>query len=266
MYCVRCFSSRISSSAALAGTVTRSLTRNSMRGMADLRRSSSKYRGKGPDPDGPMNWRRFGISAGLVALMFGAGYMYKRNKEVEMERERRRSLGKASIGGPFELVDQDGKVRTNKDFLGKWLIIYFGFSHCPDVCPDELEKLVKALDIVKKSPKADPVQPLFITVDPARDDPKVLKEYLREFSDDIIGLTGNEEQVKQASKSYRVYYSAGPKLENDYIVDHTIIMYLIDAEGQFVDYYGQNKTAEEVANGIILSMAKNRAIKSKNWL
>lgn len=214
------------------------------------------------DKHGPLNWRRFWISGAIVGSLFGAAYLYKREKELEMEKERQRSLGKAAIGGPFELVDQDGKTRTNKDFLGQWVVLYFGFSHCPDVCPDEMEKMVKALELIKKQTK-EKVQPLFITVDPARDDPSVLKGYLREFSEDIIGLTGNEEQVKQASKSYRVYYSAGPKADNDYIVDHTIIMYLIDPEGQFVDYYGQNKTAEEVANGILLSMAKRKSLTSK---
>ena len=184
-----------------------------------------------------------------------------------MEKERRRSLGKASIGGSFELVDQDNKLRSNKDFLGQWCLIYFGFTHCPDVCPDELEKMVEVVDRVKKTANIPNVTPIFISVDPERDTPAAVKGYLKEFSDQIIGLTGNKEQVKKATRAYRVYYSAGPATDdNDYIVDHTIIMYLINPDGEFVDYYGQNKTAEQITNGVLMSMAKYRALKKGSWL
>jgi len=186
---------------------------------------------------------------------------FKEEKMKRLERQRKKALGQASIGGKFDLIDQNGKRFTSADLEGKWFLLYFGFTHCPDVCPDELEKLVKAIDLIEANKEADPIKPVFITVDPERDDVNAVREYIKEFSPKIIALTGTKEQVNQATRSYRVYYSAGPAdKENDYIVDHTIITYLIDPEGNLVDYYGQTKTAEDVANGTVKSMKKYRSM------
>ncbi|KAI7688284.1 hypothetical protein SSS_03916 [Sarcoptes scabiei] len=180
-----------------------------------------------------------------------------------MEKQRKKALGQAQIGGRFELIDQNGKPFTSHNLEGKWAMVYFGFTHCPDVCPDELEKIVKAIELLE-SKKADPIQPVFISVDPERDSVEAVREYIKEFSPKFIGLTGTKEKVEQATRAYRVYYSAGPRdQQNDYIVDHTIITYLINPEGDLVDYYGQTKTAEDICSGTLKAMKNYKSLKRK---
>lgn len=183
-------------------------------------------------------------AAALFIVIGGSIYFYFKNEkerlETEKEAEANRGYGKPLVGGPFSLIDFNGKPFTEKDLLGKFSIIYFGFSHCPDICPDELDKLGVWLDNLKK--KDIHLQPIFITCDPARDPPEVLKEYLSEFHPDIIGLTGDYDSIKSACKKYRVYFSTPPNVKpgQDYLVDHSIFFYLMDPEGQFIEALGRN--------------------------
>ncbi len=145
--------------------------------------------------------------------------------------------GGSLVGGPFTLQDGNGRQVTDRDFRGKYMLVYFGYTFCPDVCPTTLNEVANALD--RLGPKADRLQAIFITVDPKRDTAAVMKRYTAAFSPRLLGLTGTPEEIAQAAKAYRVYYSehrTGPG-PNDYSVDHSSILYLMGPDGKFVTYY-----------------------------
>ncbi|AIN99305.1 electon transport protein SCO1/SCO2, putative [Leishmania panamensis] len=145
-----------------------------------------------------------------------------------------------SIGGPFSLVDvKTGKRITDADLKGKWLYIYFGFTNCPDVCPEEMAKMARVINHLDKKVGRDYWQPIFISLDSKRDTPAKIREYLSDFSPRIMGLVGTQAEVEEAARQYRVYFAIPDEevmSEDDYLVDHSIIMYLIDPEGRFSDY------------------------------
>ncbi|CAK7901622.1 protein Sco1p, mitochondrial [[Candida] anglica] len=213
----------------------------------------------------------------FVALGSALTYWFTREKErlrLQKEVESKRSYGKPLIGGPFNLIDTNNEQFTHKNLINdnkKFSIIYFGFTHCPDICPDELDKLGEMLDELKEDNIE--LQSIFITCDPARDSPEVIKEYLTDFHPSIIGLTGTYENVKKACKQYRVYFStpADVKPGQDYLVDHSIFFYLMDAEGNFVDVIGKETTAPEGAEKIRKHIdafvpAEERERRKNSWL
>jgi len=165
-------------------------------------------------------------------------------KEKELES---RQYGRAHVGGPFSLTTHKGEHFTEKDMLGRWTLVYFGFTNCPDICPAELDKMTTIVN--KIEPVHGPIlHPLFISVDPARDSPSQIAKYLTDFHPRFTGLTGSYDDVKATCKAYRVYFSTPPgtKPGDDYLVDHSIFVYLMDPEGQFVDAFGQVSTVEDV--------------------
>jgi len=207
------------------------------------------------------SWFNFVATAVGGAMLYIAYLFIKAKKDVGLEKERKREIGKTMIGGTFELLDHTGKTVTDADFKGKWVLLYFGFTHCPDICPDEMEKMAEVVDMLevekKKMKVEEEILPLFISVDPERDGVKEVAEYVKEFHPRMVGLTGTQEQVLKACKAYRVYFSAGPRDEEmDYIVDHTIIIYLINPDGEFLDYYGQTKDATQITFSVLLQMRK----------
>ena len=166
-------------------------------------------------------------------------------EKARMERKRiteaTKGIGKPKVGGPFQLIDHHGRPFTDQDLRGKYSLVYFGFTHCPDICPEELDKMAEMIDLVKS--KFGPtstttvntrdgggiLRPIFISCDPARDSPAVIKSYLAEFHADLIGLTGDYEAVKAVCKAYRVYFSTPEHVRagQDYLVDHSIYFYLM---------------------------------------
>ncbi|HET7852352.1 MAG TPA: SCO family protein [Methyloceanibacter sp.] len=157
------------------------------------------------------------------------------------------SSGTALIGGPFSLVGADGKPVTDRDFRGRYMLIFFGFTHCPDICPAELQVIAQALD--QLGDKANKVVPVFITLDPERDTPEAMANYVKSFGPNFVGLTGSPEAIAAAAKAYRVSYA---KVENknspgDYSVDHSALVYLMDPEGRYVTHFSYGLGAEQMA-------------------
>ena len=167
--------------------------------------------------------------------------------------------GKAAIGGPFELVNQDGVTVTEKDYEGKPQLIYFGFSYCPDVCPLALQQMGAAQALV--DPKGDFYQPIFISVDPQRDTPESLKLYVTAngFPKNLQGLTGSPEQVEAAKKVFKIYAQKveDPVDPDTYTMDHVSLIYLMDKEGEFVDVFTHNSTVADIAQRLKAYKKKN---------
>jgi protein SCO1/2 len=157
------------------------------------------------------------------------------------------STGKALVGGPFTLVDHTGKTVTDKDFRGRYMLVYFGFTNCPDVCPSGLQVIAAALE--KAGAKADQVTPIFITVDPERDTPEQLASYVSSFHPRLVGLTGSQEQIAAALKAYRVYAKKveDPKSTAGFTYDHTSIIYLMDRNGDYLANFTHATSVDRIA-------------------
>ncbi len=144
----------------------------------------------------------------------------------------------ARIGGSFVLTNHDGKIVTDADYHGKYLLVYFGYTYCPDMCPTGLQSISRALDQLGGDAKK--VQPLFITIDPDRDTPVKMKEYISSFHPSIVGLTGSAQQIADVAKEYQVYYKRGEQVdEHDYMMDHSSLIYLMNPDGKLVTTFNE---------------------------
>jgi protein SCO1 len=148
------------------------------------------------------------------------------------------------IGGKFSLVDQDGKPFTDADLKGKWQLVFFGYTHCPDVCPTALNDLSLALD--QLGAKKNQVGIVFISVDPERDTPAVLKSYVESFGGPIVALTGTADDIKQAAQDYKVYYAKHPRADGSYDMDHSALIYVMDPQGRFTATFTPDDSEETI--------------------
>jgi protein SCO1 len=239
-------------------------------------RASSKLKG------GPVTY----LSLGIAAISGGAVLFYytsEKEKKTQKVASAVVNVGKPALGGPWVLVDQDGIPRTDATYRGTYVLLYFGFTFCPDICPSELVKVGRVLKLLgqwyslglwrhnfassltllivlvaileaEKQPGAPRVQPLFISVDPSRDTVGQIRHYRGDFHNDMIFLTGTPDQIKAATKAYRVYFSKANENElddSDYLVDHSIVLYLVSPSGEFLDFFTQKMTPQDVTDKIM---------------
>jgi cytochrome oxidase Cu insertion factor (SCO1/SenC/PrrC family) len=156
--------------------------------------------------------------------------------------------GKALVGGAFTLTDNSGKRVTDQDYRGKYALVFFGFTSCPDICPAGLQLMSGALE--KLGPKAQRITPIFISVDPDRDTPEKLAAYVKNFDPRLVGLTGTSDEIAAVAKAYKVYYAKVPNKERpgDYTMDHTSIIYVMDPKGEFVTHFAPSTSVDEMAS------------------
>jgi protein SCO1/2 len=194
--------------------------------------------------------RRVLILMGVVIIFFGAlgWFLYQvplmKNGPIQVVE----STGKVAIGGPFTLVDHFNKTVSETDFYGQNILVFFGYTYCPDVCPTTLTDISDALKILGSDAKY--ISPIFITIDPERDRPENLKEYIKHFHPNIIGMSGSVEQVKAVASAYRVFYQKSQEKgadSDDYLMNHSSIAYLMGKDGKYLDHFSYGTSAKDMA-------------------
>jgi cytochrome oxidase Cu insertion factor (SCO1/SenC/PrrC family) len=198
-------------------------------------------------------WRAL-VLLGIVLTLAAAAFYYFPREPTQEERRAEAArfmselmLGKAGIGGPFTLTDQHGQARGLEDFRGKLVVLYFGYTFCPDVCPTDLAAIARLVELL--GPDADKVQPVFVTLDPERDTQEVLRNYVGSFSPRFVALRGTEAEVRRVAALYRAYFEkvrvAGASA---YVVDHTAFIYLVDRDGRYIGFFPPGTTGEHMAS------------------
>lgn len=216
----------------------------------------------GPTRRTPISW----LSLGLTAASAAGLYAYYR-ATLESKLHSVKTTGTAALGGPFSLTEPSGARVTEEALKGRWSILYFGFTKCPDICPDELEKLTAVVHAIDASGRlSPPLLPLFVTIDPLRDTAERLGAYFKAgahpYHPRMVALTGSPQDIEAVARAYRIYYSKPTPAEaqsGDYLLDHSIIMYLLDPNGQFVAFYGKNFSAQEVSAKALAEIGKWQA-------
>lgn len=193
-------------------------------------------------PPASTGFSRAGVIIAIVAVILVVVMVYQFRPE-----DRTQAPGPA-MGGPFTLVDTEGRTVTDATFRGQFMLVYFGYTYCPDVCPTALTAIADTLEILGN--RGEKVQPIFITIDPERDTVEGLKEYIGFFHPRQVGLTGSAELVRAAAKAYRVFYAKAGESGDDYLMDHTPFIYLIGPKGNYRTHFVQGTTPEEMARRI----------------
>lgn len=185
------------------------------------------------------------VGSFLLGSLIGVGALVL--NQGPNSKNRVITSGQALIGGPFELVGKEGKTVTDRDFRGRYMLVFFGFTHCPDICPAELQVMSAALDDLGS--KADQIVPIFITVDPERDTPELVSAYVENFGPNFVGLTGSPEAIDKAAKAYRVTYQKFQEegAGDNYSVDHSALLYLMGPDGKFVTHFPYGTSPEKMA-------------------
>ena len=196
-----------------------------------------------------VRWTALGLivlfAAGIAFIKFGPATYRQASTDDAPAGTIAISEG-VPIGGPFKLIDNRGHAVTDADYSDRWMLIFFGYTNCPDECPLTLQKMVNALDAL--GPLADRIAPLFITVDPTRDTPSKLIAYLANFGSSIVGLTGSDEQIAAAAKAYRVYYSPAEHEQSGVdLVSHSTFVYLVNPRGKLDALFSQDIDADVLA-------------------
>ena len=182
------------------------------------------------------------MTAGLVLL---GGALFYTSQMAQRQQEQI-----AQLGGPFELVDMHGRPFTQENLKGKYTLLYFGYTYCPDICPTELTLIAETLDRLGDLRKQFRV--IMVSVDPERDRPEVLKEYMANFGPEFIGLTGTPEQIRRMAKIWRAYYRKVPDESGDgYSMDHSAVTYMLDKNGNYIRHFAYGTPPERMAKGIL---------------
>jgi protein SCO1/2 len=191
--------------------------------------------------------RIYAIGAAAIAGLFLLGtlfFTFRADPQAQFA-ECRSSTVAGDIGGPFELVNGRGETVTDSDVITEPSLLYFGYTYCPDICPLDVVRNAEAVELLEE--RGIEIQPVFITVDPARDTVEVVREYADAMHPRMVGLTGSEAQVSQASAAYKTYFKRHPAVDGEYLVDHSTFSYLVLPEQGFVDYFRRDLSPEDLA-------------------
>jgi cytochrome oxidase Cu insertion factor (SCO1/SenC/PrrC family) len=196
----------------------------------------------------------------VAASLFGCGTLFCRNPAIAEEQPPAAQMmddlmyGHGSVGGPFTLTDQTGKPRSDTDFRGKLMIIYFGYTYCPDVCPTDLMAITQALNAL--GPSAEGMQPIFITIDPERDT-SLLADYISAFHRSFVGLTGSAEEIRRVANSYKAFYvKVSDEHSGNYSIDHAGVIYLMGRNGEYLGFMPPQTNPDRLTEILRTHLAK----------